>query len=457
MKTASICVACIIILSLVTTLGFQCSSSELTSARLYIQRSEWENAIKSLEQEVAKNPQNEEAWFLLGEVKAEIKDFRGMNDAFSRALGIAPTHAKEVHDIKLGHWGRYMNLGVENFNKGKDTVQYHEKAIDAFNTAILILPDSAAAYKNLGFTYLSKNELPKALPFLEKAFDLSKDVMAGRYVGEVYYDMGVQLREKFEGLDNRIEIRIGMNLAEVQSRLGDPSSKSSTKDKKVTKEKWVYAAKKLTLNFEGGELNSWEEDGKKGEREPKVYYKDYAQRDSAVAYLDKSIAALERVRQINPRNTEVLASLSNAYVVAEKTDIAMETFKSAVVTDPTNKVFHYNYGVLLMKANDFDQATREFLAAVTLDSTYEPAIYNLGVTYVNWGVHLREAAGDAAKNDTIYKEKFKLALPYLELMTRLKPQDADAWEILGKLYANLGMSKEATAVFEKADKLRKGK
>jgi cytochrome c-type biogenesis protein CcmH/NrfG len=40
-------------------------------------------------------------------------------------------------------------------------------------------------------------------------------------------------------------------------------------------------------------------------------------------------------------------------------------------------------------------------------------------------------------------------------MTGLKPQDPEAWELLGKVYANLGMSKEATATFEKADKLRK--
>ncbi|MGA9364528.1 MAG: hypothetical protein WBW16_09195, partial [Bacteroidota bacterium] len=50
----------------VCSVGFQCGTTEMTSARLYIQKSDWDNAIRNLESELAKNPTNEEAWYLLG-------------------------------------------------------------------------------------------------------------------------------------------------------------------------------------------------------------------------------------------------------------------------------------------------------------------------------------------------------------------------------------------------------
>ncbi|MEK6572349.1 MAG: hypothetical protein AABZ61_13320, partial [Bacteroidota bacterium] len=149
--------------AVISSVGFQCGSTEMTSARLYITRSDWDNAIRNLEAEVAKNSKNEEAWYLLGRVKAEKNDFAGMNDGFNHALEVGKTYAKEIHDVRFNYWGRYLNSGVESFNKAKDSAQYHDKAIRAFETAIVIIPDSGIAYKDLAFCYLSKNDMRKAL------------------------------------------------------------------------------------------------------------------------------------------------------------------------------------------------------------------------------------------------------------------------------------------------------
>ena len=55
-----------VVLAAIVTTGFECASSEMTSAKLYIQRKEYDNAKTQLLKEVAKNPNNEEAYFLLG-------------------------------------------------------------------------------------------------------------------------------------------------------------------------------------------------------------------------------------------------------------------------------------------------------------------------------------------------------------------------------------------------------
>jgi Flp pilus assembly protein TadD len=61
------------------------------------------------------------------------------------------------------------------------------------------------------------------------------------------------------------------------------------------------------------------------------------------------------------------------------------------------------------------------------------------------------------KEDLSYKEKFKAALPYLEKTADMRPDDANLQTQLGRLYANLNMTKEAKAAYDKADMLIKGK
>ena len=53
-----------------------------------------------------------------------------------------------------------------------------------------------------------------------------------------------------------------------------------------------------------------------------------------------------------------------------------------------------------------------------------------------------------------YKEKFKAALPYLEKVTSSDKSDAEAWELLGKVYSVLGMQDKAIDAFNHADQLR---
>ena len=47
-------------------IAFQCSSTELTSAKLYIQQKNFDRALDVLQKEVEKNPQSDEGFYLLG-------------------------------------------------------------------------------------------------------------------------------------------------------------------------------------------------------------------------------------------------------------------------------------------------------------------------------------------------------------------------------------------------------
>jgi cytochrome c-type biogenesis protein CcmH/NrfG len=74
---------------------------------------------------------------------------------------------------------------------------------------------------------------------------------------------------------------------------------------------------------------------------------------------------------------------------------------------------------------------------------------------VQWAVKLKQEAEDKGVNDESYKEKFKLALPQLEKFLSQNKEDAQVWNLLGKIYANLGMNDKAKEAFENGDKYNK--
>src|SRR5258708_12143431 len=75
-------------LAIVALNGFQCGSAESTSAKLYMQRQDWAGAERVLLKEVANNPNNAEAWQMLGEVRRNLGNTKGMLEAYDKVASI---------------------------------------------------------------------------------------------------------------------------------------------------------------------------------------------------------------------------------------------------------------------------------------------------------------------------------------------------------------------------------
>jgi tetratricopeptide (TPR) repeat protein len=183
--------------------------------------------------------------------------------------------------------------------------------------------------------------------------------------------------------------------------------------------------------------------------------KNTADSVAAMNYYKDAVKVLEEGRKKYPDDPGILSDLANAYVSAKMLDVAMDAFKEGVAKDPNNKTYRYNYGVLLLGDKQFDKAVEEFKAALKLDPNYLNAKYNLGVAYIKWGAAVRdEAVANGKEDDTAYLDKFKAALPYLEDYLAAKPDDVTIWELLGKVYANLGMTEKSKEAYQKADQMK---
>ncbi|MCW8849308.1 MAG: tetratricopeptide repeat protein [Melioribacteraceae bacterium] len=358
--------------------AFQCSSTELTSAKLYIQQDNLDKALESLRQEVSKNPKSDEGFYLLGFVLGEKGDIKGMLDNFDKSTSISNKFAANIEESRKYHWADGFNKGVMTFNKAAkvgDTdsaaVIFNE-AIDKFNNAILCQPDSSDTYLNLAYAYINMNNRDAAIEPLKKVLELTKSEDSYVQLSDLYIQKAVAAKEA----------------------------------------------------------------GKKEE---------------GIALFNESVSVLEEARKLYPDNGDILLLLSNAYIGADKLDVAKEAFREGVEKEPENKFYRYNYGSLLLNANELEPASVQLKKALEIDPDYENAIYNLAVTYVKWGAIMREEMEKNEVESDEYKEKFELALPLLEKYLTIKEDEGAIWDLLGKVYANLGMADKSKNAFEKAD------
>jgi tetratricopeptide (TPR) repeat protein len=193
----------IVLLAGLVLVGFQCSSTELTSAKLYIQQKNYDKAMDALEKEVEKNPKSAEAYYYLGYVYGEKDQYSQMIDAFSKSLAISNEFKSQIDDQNRYFWANMFNRGVSYYQKGVNTTNedsskiWFDKSIDMFDYASQLEPDSADTYKNLAFVYMGAGQNDKAIAPLKKLIELEQSLDGYKYLGDIYYNEGIVLKNKY--------------------------------------------------------------------------------------------------------------------------------------------------------------------------------------------------------------------------------------------------------------------
>jgi tetratricopeptide (TPR) repeat protein len=189
-----------------STTGFQCGSAEITSAKLYIQQKQWDKAEQSLQKELSKNDNNEEAWYLLGATRFELRKYTGMNEAYTRALALGDAHKAEITRTRLAVWGTLYNEGVSAYNRGKDHASAYDTAIANYNTAIAIMPDSSTTYYVAALAYFAKNDQETAKAKLETALQKNPNFTdASRFLGQLTYMGAIKKQEAKDSVGAVVE------------------------------------------------------------------------------------------------------------------------------------------------------------------------------------------------------------------------------------------------------------
>lgn len=441
-------------------LGYQCGSPEFTGAKVHIQQKNYKEAMRLLEIEVQKNPQNDEAWFFLGGLKADQGDLVGMNHAFNAALKISSKHAAEIRAMRYNQWGQNLNAGVNYLEKSSsDSAQYFEKSITAFQKAIEAWPDTSLTYRYLGYVYNNKGDYDNAVLGFQKAWDMGKDMESLKRIGAIYLIQGDEHKSKFENanalplknLKNFEEAKRATSKDKVKDLLGLPEE-TKKGPKNSTKEDWVYTTYQMTISFDGDKVL----DRKFGQPPYKPVI-DSTEHRIAQGLYDKAVKTLEIARAADPKDNETLQRLLKGYVESNRIEPAVKEFEKVVAGDTTNnKTNRFILGVLYRTIGRFDDAVGQFKEVIKMDPNDCEVLFDIAATYYNWGVDLIRISDEKNEQSDAYKAKFQAALPYMEKVSECKKDDMNVWETMGTIYARLGMQDKAMKAFDQADKIRKG-
>ena len=167
-----------------------------------------------------------------------------------------------------------------------------------------------------------------------------------------------------------------------------------------------------------------------------------------------AITELSRALSLAPKSAEARNLLGIAYEAKGLRDRALESFKAAVQADKNNSEYLNNYGFLLFKNNDFEEATK-YLKRAAKSAPDNPRIWNnLGLAQCRRGKfddafesfthavgefngHLNVAAQLMAHGGA------KEAINHLEKAQRMQPNSADVLAKLVNLYEMTGRARDA--------------
>ncbi|MGQ9799592.1 MAG: tetratricopeptide repeat protein [Ignavibacterium sp.] len=348
MKKSNLIFAAFIVLGMLL-MGYQCSSTEITSAKLYIQQKNYDKALEVLQKEIQKNPKSDQGYYLMGVVYSEKGDYPKMVESFNQSLAISKTYEKEIKDYKKSTWVSVFNRGVAFFQRAtkvqdEDSMRvYFDKAVADFKAAAEIEPDSADSYKNLAFAYMSKGDNEAAIAPLEKIIALEKDKDGYKYLGEIYYVTGNNLKN--QGKD-----------AEAKE----------------------YFNKAIDVLLEGRKL--------------------YPDDTDMLLFLSNAYIGADRISEATSQfEAGVKAEPNNKYyrynygvllLGAEKYAEAEEQFKKALEIDPNYNNAIYNLGVTYLKWGLAIQKKAE--AENKIDESYKEK-YRAALPYLEKAVEMPEA------------------------------------------------------------------
>jgi Tfp pilus assembly protein PilF len=133
-----------------------------------------------------------------------------------------------------------------------------------------------------------------------------------------------------------------------------------------------------------------------------------------------------------PPAAEIAQLLQAGVAAQQRGDLstAQQKYEQVVVLDPTNKVAHYDLGVIYQQLRSNDQAAAEYARAIAIDKAYASALFNFAIL------------------ETSRNPQHAVALYRQILVTR--PKDANVHFNLGLLLKHLGHTAQGQAELDTA-------
>jgi tetratricopeptide (TPR) repeat protein len=321
-----------------------------------------------------------------------------------------------------------------------DKPEVNALALNAFEEAI-------AAYKKV-----QELDKPKSF-YVERLTIETTDPTGTKIIEPVYKVFSNQIIEKAAALVDAGKNKEAIPLFEKALLLYDKSMKMQPSD--------------TTINIYLLQLSHGEEDEVRivkyaqklldmGVTNKEFVYQTYVNVLMKQEKLEEALKIARLGRAAFPNDNYLSTIELNILIKTNKVKEAIAALEKSLTTDKNNVQYLFNLAILYENDGDKAKAIELYKQALSIDPNFFDAMFNLAVTYVNEGQtkikecnELIDAKGkiqDKAKYDAADAEgkaKLKLAMPLLEKVNKMKPDDKQIIRTLVYTYQILGMQDKA--------------
>ncbi len=176
---------------LLTILG--CDSTDMTSAKVYLQQKNYEKAEEMLLAAAEKEPMNSEPTYLLAtEIYARNKTWDKVASYLSQSEAIDGKFAEKIDMAREKYWVDNFNLGAKGYNalikgEAKDEEELYANTVQAFLDCITMNAEKPEAYATLAQVYLFKGDYAKGKEYMILTVEKNpEEIVALVNLGNVY-------------------------------------------------------------------------------------------------------------------------------------------------------------------------------------------------------------------------------------------------------------------------------
>lgn len=340
-----------ILLTLLPILLLGCQPKEITSAKIYIQKRNWQKAIELLEQAVVTHPNNPEGHFLLGQAYGDQSRYREMKKQFGESLGISPKFQPAILQTIENHWITLYNKGIKAQND-----RNFKLAENLLKTAILIDPSKREAYNTLAANYIEANQPRQALLIYEKLLkETPDDINLLIATGNLFY-----IQKRFDDV-----VRVLKKVLEIE-----PDHRDAMANLALSYDSLGKTDEALTAYQKAVMANPLDKD--------LIFLLGVHHYNRS--HFTKAIELFKQVLELSPGEFESTSNIGNAYLsIAEDLRAKIKSLANSTFTAGEIQQLKTEAILTYMKVIPY------FKKALEMQPHHPTLWINLGVAYVNSG------------------------------------------------------------------------
>ena len=173
----------------------------------------------------------------------------------------------------------------------------------------------------------------------------------------------------------------------------------------------------------------------------------------ALIYVQKgdneaAMQAVKDARSMSPKDVGLILTEADLYnKIGDEVRFA-SLMEEAIAQDPNNAILYYNLGVVNGNKGNREASISYYKKAIELDPNYEATYLNLASVILDGEAEIVEemntlgtSASDNRKYDALKQKRealFLEAVPYLETLVSINPNNADALTTLKNIFGTIG-------------------